>query len=390
MKSIVTNLVVFIVFHNFLFAQTNRNIIRAQVTLDSIYKYYGIQNSQLLREHYPFKDDYKADYLGGGENSNKANPYAYLWPYSGSLSATVALYENTKSKQTLKDIDTKVLVGLAEYFDTRKPVGYASYVNSAPQSDRFYDDNVWLGIDFTDLYLFTKEKKYLNKALEIWAFVESGMDNKLGGGIYWCEQRKESKNTCSNAPSVVFLAKLYQATKEKKYLTQAQDLYKWTQQNLIDWTDHVYFDNVNLQGEVDKRKYAYNTGQMIQAGALLYKITKNKQYLSDAQNSAKGGFNSFFYDAKDKESGTQLKALKTSNNWFIAVMMRGFLELYHVDKNKTYIDAFQKNLDHAWKNMRESNGLFNKDWLGTKQEKSKWLLDQFAIVEMYSKMGHVK
>lgn len=384
------NLVIFIVFTNFLYAQTNKNISRAQETLDSIYKYYSIHDSQLLREHYPYKDDYKADYLGGGENSNKANPYAYLWPYSGSLSATVALYENTKSKQVLKNIDTKVLVGLAEYFDTRKPVGYASYVNSAPQSDRFYDDNVWLGIDFTDLYLLTKEKQYLDKALEIWAFVESGMDEKLGGGIYWCEQRQESKNTCSNAPSVVYLAKLYEATKENKYLSQAEDLYKWTQQNLIDWTDHVYFDNINLKGEVDKRKYAYNTGQMIQAGALLYKLTRNKQYLTDAQNAAKGGFNHFFYDEKDKDSGKSLKILQTSNNWFIAVMMRGYVELYHVDKNKLYIDAFQKNLDHAWKHMRESNGLFNKDWSGSKQEKSKWVLDQFAIVEMYSKMAQVK
>ncbi|WP_149912446.1 glycoside hydrolase family 76 protein [Sphingobacterium cavernae] len=390
MKSILMNLVIFIVFTNFLYAQTNKNISRAQETLDSIYKYYSIHDSQLLREHYPYKDDYKADYLGGGENSNKANPYAYLWPYSGSLSATVALYENTKSKQVLKNIDTKVLVGLAEYFDTRKPVGYASYVNSAPQSDRFYDDNVWLGIDFTDLYLLTKEKQYLDKALEIWAFVESGMDEKLGGGIYWCEQRQESKNTCSNAPSVVYLAKLYEATKENKYLSQAEDLYKWTQQNLIDWTDHVYFDNINLKGEVDKRKYAYNTGQMIQAGALLYKLTRNKQYLTDAQNAAKGGFNHFFYDEKDKDSGKSLKILQTSNNWFIAVMMRGYVELYHVDKNKLYIDAFQKNLDHAWKHMRESNGLFNKDWSGSKQEKSKWVLDQFAIVEMYSKMAQVK
>jgi len=375
---------------NTITAQTNRNINRAQQTLDSIYKYYGIKNSQLLREHYPFKDDYKADYLGGGENSNKANPYAYLWPFSGSLSASVAVYENTKGKQTLKDINSKVLIGLAEYFDKREPVGYASYVNSAPQSDRFYDDNVWLGIDFTDLYLLTKDKKYLEKALEIWAFVESGMDDKLGGGIYWCEQRKESKNTCSNAPSVVYLAKLYEATKDKKYLSQAQDLYKWTQQNLIDWTDYVYFDNVNLKGEVDKRKYAYNTGQMIQAGALLYKLTKNKQYLTDAQNAAKGGFNHFFYDGKDKESGASIKILRTSNNWFIAVMMRGFVELYQIDKNKIYVDAFQKNLDHAWKHMRESNGLFNKDWSGIKQENSKWVLDQFAIVEMYSKMAHIK
>jgi uncharacterized protein YyaL (SSP411 family) len=371
-----------------LFSQKNRNLIRAKETLDSIYKYFRIPNSQLLREHYPFKGDFKADYLGGGDNANKANAYAYLWPYSGSLSAYVALYENTKNKQILDAIDSKVLLGLAEYFDKRSPVGYASYVNSAPQSDRFYDDNVWLGIDFTDLYLIKKDKKYLNKALEIWDFVASGMDDKLGGGIYWCEQRKESKNTCSNAPSIVYLAKLYLATKKKKYLVEAENLYKWTQSNLMDTADYVYYDNINLKGEVDKRKYAYNTGQMIQAGALLYQLTQNSTYLLDAQNSAKGGFDYFFYDTK--ESDNTNKVLKQSNNWFIAVMMRGYMELYVVDKNPIYVQTFQENLDYAWQYMRESNGLFNKDWSGSKQEKSKWLLDQFAIVEMFARISNMK
>lgn len=285
-----------------LFAQKNRNLIRASETLDSIYKFFSIPNSYLLREHYPFTGDFKADYLGAGDNSNKANPYAYLWPYSGSLSAQVAFYESTRYKKTLKAIDSKVLRGLDEYFDKRSPVGYASYVNSAPQSDRFYDDNVWLGIDFTDLYLLTKDKKFLKMALEIWEFVASGKDEKLGGGIYWCEQRKESKNTCSNAPSVVYLAKLYLATNDKKYLIEAENLYKWIQSNLMDTKDSLYYDNINLKGVVDKRKYSYNTGQMIQAGALLHQLTKKQKYLLDAQNSAKGGFDYFFYNTKDSDT----------------------------------------------------------------------------------------
>lgn len=371
-----------------LFAQKNRNLIRASETLDSIYKFFSIPNSYLLREHYSFTGDFKADYLGGGENANKANAYAYLWPYSGSLSAYVALYESTKNKQILDLIDNKVLVGLAEYFDKRSPVGYASYVNSAPQPDRFYDDNVWLGIDFTDLYLLKKDKKYLNKALEIWEFVASGKDEKLGRGIYWCEQRKESKNTCSNAPSVVYLAKLYLATNDKKYLIEAENLYNWTQSNLLDTKDSLYYDNINLKGVVDKRKYAYNTGQMIQAGALLHQLTKKQKYLLDAQNSAKGGFDYFFYDTK--ESDNTNKVLKQSNNWFIAVMMRGYMELYTVDKKPIYIQAFQKNRDYAWEYMRERTGLFNKDWSGAQQEKSKWLLDQFAIVEMYARISNMK
>src|SRR5690606_6707044 len=133
-----------------------------------------------------------------------------------------------------------------------------------------------------DLYLHTKELRYLHKAEEIWQFVASGMDEKLGGGIYWCEQRKESKNTRSNAPSIVYLAKLYKATKKQAYLDLAKQLYQWTQTNLMDKTDSLYFDNINLEGKIDKRKYAHNSGAITQARAVLSPLTGQQRYLSDS------------------------------------------------------------------------------------------------------------
>lgn len=371
-----------------LFAQVqneNSYYAKASETLGKIEKLYAVPDGKhLLRETYPFDDTYSASYLGGGENENKTNPYSYLWPFSGSLSAYVALLEHGDDKAVKNHIDDVVLPGLENYYDTRTPSGYASYINSAAPSDRFYDDNVWLGIDFTDLYLHTKEQTYLDKAQEIWRFVESGMDDKLGGGIYWCEQKKESKNTCSNAPAVVYLLKLYEATKSKAYLDQAIQLYGWTKDNLQDPSDQLYWDNINLAGKVQEAKYPYNTGQMIQAGALLYKFTKKEQYLHDAQASAKAGLG-FFFAEKGKAGYPQLKR---SDNWFIAVMLRGYVELYHQDKNKLYIDAFNANMDHAWTSMRNKDGLFSKEWSGKNSKNDKkWLLDQLAIAEMYARLA---
>mgnify|MGYP000641509438 FL=1 len=60
------------------------------------------------------------------------------------------------------------------------------------------------------------------------------------------------------------------------------------------------------------------------------------------------------------------------------------------DKNKTYLQDFDKNLNFAWKNMREQNGLFNSDWSGQTKDKSKWLLTQFAMAEMYARMPELK
>lgn len=272
----------------------DRNIGRAGQTLDSLYKYYSVPGTELLRENYPFDEDYSATYLASEEPTDRPKEFAYLWPFSGTLSAVNALYGATASHEYLEIIEHKILPGLEEYYDTKRtPYGYASYINSAPQSDRFYDDNVWLGIDFTELYGHTGEDSYLAKAEEIWRFVESGVDTLLGGGIYWCEQKKTSKNTCSNAPGAVFALKLYGATGNGRYLTLGKELYQWTREMLLDETDGLYFDHINLDGRIGRHKFPYNSGQMIQAGVLLYEITGEREYLAQARETAEASYRHF-------------------------------------------------------------------------------------------------
>lgn len=363
---------------------------RAETTLDSIYKNYSVENTCLLRENYPFDDKYIATYLASGEQENLPNPYSYLWPYSGTFSAVSALLDATSDQKYLDILTSKVLPGLEEYFDEKRtPFAYASYISSAPLSDRFYDDNVWLGIDFCDVYALTGNDKYLDKAKLIWKFIESGTDNQLGGGIYWCEQKKGSKNTCSNAPGAVFAFKLFESTKDSSYFDQGKALYEWTKKHLQDPTDLLYFDNISLDGKIGKAKYAYNSGQMMQAASLLYKLTKEKKYLIEAQCIAQSCYNYFFTDfvSPDKQ---QFKLLKKGDIWFTAVMLRGFVELYHQDKNDGYVKTFSMNLDYAWNHSREMNGLFNTDWSGETSDPKKWLLTQAAYVEMYARIAKLK
>lgn len=74
----------------------------------------------------------------------------------------------------------------------------------------------------------------------------------------------------------------------QKYLDKAKETYAWTRKHLCDPDDFLYWDNINLKGKVSKDKYAYNSGQMIQAGVLLYEETGDKDYLRDAQKTAAG------------------------------------------------------------------------------------------------------
>ena len=371
--------------------EPNSNLDRARQTLDSLYLNYSVDNSSLLRENYPFDEQHAVTYLASEEQANIPNQFSYLWPYSGTFSAVNALFEATHDKKYKKLLDSRVLPGLEEYFDTQRvPNAYSSYIRTAPASDRFYDDNVWLGIDFTDTYQMTQEQKYLDKAQLIWKFIESGTDSILGGGIYWCEQKKESKNTCSNAPGSVLALKLFKATNDSSYFEKGKKLYEWTQRNLQDSADYLYFDNIRLDGKIGKAKFAYNSGQMMQSAALLYQLTKNPIYLKDAQNIAKECFNYFFTDFTPATNEEAFRMLKKGDIWFTAVMLRGFIELYQIDKDKTYINAFNKSLSYAWDNARDEKGLFNTDLSGKSKDQKKWLLTQAAMVEMYSRLAMIQ
>lgn len=366
-----------------------QSLDRARELFDTIYAKYSSTGTSLLRENYPHDNAYRAGYLADS-NAQKTNAYAYLWPFSGTLSAANALYASTGDTAFLGWIHQRILPGLDAYFDDqRQPAAYASYIRSKGLSDRFYDDNIWLGIDFAELFLLSGGHDYLNRAKQIWSFVMSGVDDRLGGGVYWCEQKKESKNACSNAPAAVFALRMFEATGDSLYLRQGEEWYGWTKKWLQDPDDGLYWDNVNLNGKVDKRKYPYNSGQMLQAAAMLFNTTGHSEYLEDAKRIAESGYRYFFEEIVAAD-GMPRNRLKPSDNWFIAVMMRGYLELFDLDRNPVYLNAFAASLDDAWTYGRSKEGLFGKRWRNPQSSRRWWLLDQAALVEMYARMAGAK
>ncbi len=346
----------------------------AQQLKDKIYQFYDVDETPLLAESYP-------------QASEGGNKYSYLWPYSSTLSMMSALYEATRDASILEFIDGQIIEGLKMYYDTsREPNGYASYI-TADKADRYYDDNIWLVIDLVDLYSLTGKQSYLDMAIDAWQFVLSGRDTVLGDGIYWCEQNKTTKNTCSNAPAAVAALKLHKATGEEQYLTQGDCFYTWVYYSLRD-RDNLYFDNVSVRGKFDKRKFSYNSGQMIQAGVLLYEITGNVEYLRQAQATAAASLHQWTKVYKNKK-GESLYILESGDVWFDAVLLRGFLALWRVDKQEVYLSAYDDTLKFSWYMGRDENGLFGKYLSHRTEGEKSALLTQAAYVEMSARMAAI-
>lgn len=341
-------------------------------------------NDGLLTETYPVNPDQEITYLAGGTQQNGTLKASFLWPYSGMMSGCVALYKATGNKKYKKILEKRILPGMEQYWDnSRLPACYQSYPTKYGQHGRYYDDNIWIALDYCDYYQLTHKPASLEKTVALYQYIYSGWSDEMGGGIFWCEQQKEAKHTCSNAPSTVLGVKLYRLTKDAKYLEKAKETYAWTKKHLCDPTDHLYWDNINLKGKVSKEKYAYNSGQMIQAGVLLYEETGDEQYLRDARQTA-AGTDAFFRTKADKKDPT-VKVHKDMA-WFNVILFRGLKALYKIDKNPAYVNAMVENALHAWENYRDENGLLGRDWSGHNKEQYKWLLDNACLIEFFAEI----
>jgi rhamnogalacturonyl hydrolase YesR len=351
-------------------------------------------------------------YLGGPRDvwnssyPNATGPYwdgdATVWGQGAGFSAYSAIREatiNTPLESKYANMDERMLKSINNFFTYDEGIwAYAVYPQSGNQ--RFYDDNAWIGLDMIDLYTITGNPEHLDKAVKVWEYLQKGTDEVAGGGIYWREiPPTYSKHTCSTAPGAVLALKLYTATGDAKYLENAIQLYEWLKNTLQDPADYLYWDNAKEEnGEIiiEKNKYSYNAGQPMQAAVLLYRITGNKEYLTDARNIARSAYATWFNPFYSVQLNKSIRIL-TGHVWFNAIMFRGYIELYKTElefglgANRTYITAYENSLSHAWlSNCRQSTNLLNEDFTGRNPQSNWDVLHQGASAEMLARLASLE
>ena len=311
------------------------------------YLYSGISNKLI--------DKKTGLYFETTDSAKNENKHSWLWPLCALIQAT----NEMETLQQQQSYMLRVVKAIDQYYTEAPPrPGYQDYVLKERPSSRFYDDNQWVAIAYLDAYNRTHLKKYLHNAEMIYRFMMGGLDTVAGGGLYWKEGDKTTKNTCSNGPGILVALQLYKLTKQQQYLNTALSLYQWTNAHL-QAPEGIYYDNIKTSSlTLGKAFYTYNTGTMLQADALLYLLTHDKKYLAEAQRIAIAGKAHFFKNGR-----------LPSNYWFNAVMLRGYIELYKIDENKNWLDFFETDADNIWQQERDENNM-----LGPKPAKQ--LIDQ--------------
>ena len=304
----------------------------------------------------------------------KALPYEFMWGDGVAFSALVGGYKQDPKKYG--PLLAQFFDGLQGYWDKDAPIpGYDAYLSSPDGDDKYYDDNAWMVITFTEAYKLTRERRYLDRAVETMKYVLSGWDDKLGGGIYW-RQDKKGKNTCSNGPSATAALALAEFVNKKTYVDWAERIVAWTNKNLQS-PEGTFWDNLNLDGKVEKTKWTYNTALMLRANLDLYRFTKKRAYLDEAKRIAR---------ASEKEFVNPRTNAFRDDALFSHLLVEAYLDLYKQTKEPYLLDRAKANAEFAWTKLRDDKdgGFWSKwDIVPNRKEDRKKLIENVSVARMF-------
>lgn len=230
--------------------------------------------------------------------------------------------------------------------------GIAGYAPVPHGGERYYDDNEWVILGLLETYELTHQHRFLKQAEMLMKFVQTGESPDLGGGIWWRENQRDSKNTCSNAPAICCALRLYSLNHDPKLLMFAHRIYIWTNAHFQDH-DGLYFDGLKTDGSIQKTKWSYNTALMLRANCLFYKITKEPIYLSEAQRIAAAAEKHWF-----RRSDGALK----DDSQFAHLLCEALLDLTAIDHNHERVEKVDRALQFLHNQIRLPDGLYPKRW----------------------------
>ena len=272
-----------------------------------------------------------------------------LWAVGSFLEAVTSTYKAFPEDEQIKDVYTGLLDKALRRFRVKyTDNGYSGakvngvlpcYYNASAGNtgDYYYDDDLWIAIQLIEAYHLLGNKKYLTQAQEILEFVWlgwgiwDGADKYDNGGHPW--KVGTGPTTCSNAPAAYAYAIFSLATDDEalktEYFNRAVKTYDWVRKFLMSGNRYKdSFDN-DWSG-------SYNNGLMIAAGSVLYSITGDTAYRSQARATAQTAST---YNMK-VENGKYRFQNDIDNPWMSSWLLKGWVEYYKIDSSNrvTYLD----------------------------------------------------
>jgi hypothetical protein len=313
-----------------------------------------------------------------GERLYRGSPFSYVWPFSQTLSATVAMGSLPRVGRRYDDDVRDRIAGLDAYWNPAKqPPGYEGAVRPprGRGGDIAYDDNAWIGLELLRRYRRSHAPFLLSRAQALFRLIVTGWDadpaHPCPGGVPFSQAPDNAdRNTVSNAPSAELGLHLYAVTRDPAQLDWSMRLYGWVQ-SCMRTPAGLYNDHIAYDGRVDQTIWSYNQGTMIGADVLLWRVTGKAGYLRRARAVADAAL-AYFTPAR----------MRTEPPYFAAIFFDNLLALDAVRPRPAYRQAARTYADWAWRKRRDARtGLFD---FGTDGGR---VLEQAAIVRIYATLA---
>jgi Glycosyl hydrolase family 76 len=275
--------------------------------------------------------------------------YSSVWPVSQVYAAGLDL-----GSASLVDEANQAL---PVYYDA----AVGAYQDCPPDHMFYYDDSGWLLNDMMIEYSQTHVPSLLQSSETIFSFLKTGW-LKSGGEEFYkdcgCVEQVATGNFLQAA------LRLYQATGQASYLRWAQKIYAWDNANMQAGPsgNGLYYDTLTGSTLTDSIQFTYDTGVMLEADVLWYRVTRNRQYLVTAERLATAASAAFV----DPADGVMAQS-GASGPAFNSVYLQAAADLTATDGNPQWLRIGETSASAAvlWDQDRTSAGTtYGANWDG--------------------------
>ena len=265
---------------------------------------------------------------------------AYFWGQAEMIECVIDAYE-WNSNTTAKVMITNLLNG------------FIANNGSSWTYDVYNDDILWAVLAFARGGQDTGNTNYCALAKANFdAVYARGWDTNLGGGLYWRDSDRASKNACVNGPGACAASLLYQIYGDPSYLAKATNIYYWERSVLFNTNTGAIYDNIGTNGVISTWSSTYNQGTFLGAANFLGQT-------NDAQLAVN-------YTMMDMTSGGILPeyGIAGNNSGFNAIFLRWMVRfMKNRNLQSLYEPWLQTNAVAAWNERRTSDNLSWCQWL---------------------------
>lgn len=111
---------------------------------------------------------------------------------------------------------------------------YTAALGANTGMGEYYDDVLWWGLTWMDVYNLTHDPRYLVTAENQFAFSTAGWTSVCGGGIRWnTKPDGDGKNSITSGEFMELAGELYLATHRTQYLHWAQRSWSWLSARMV-------------------------------------------------------------------------------------------------------------------------------------------------------------